>query len=128
MLKTNSKKASENIRAYIIANFDPSSYDEYKELNNTTDFSVVAETVYKVFRAEGYNKIQNNATELEAFTDYMQGLPTIFNGDYYYNVSAVDLLATLLEETDNEKAKYNEREAEAFLTRLIYREIKKAID
>ena len=127
MLKTNSKKASENIRAYIIANFDPSSYDEYKELNNTTDFSVVAETVYKVFRVEGYNKIQNNATELEAFTNWMQGLPTIFNDDYYYNVSAVDLLATLLEETDSEKTKYNEREAENLLTQLIYREIKKAI-
>lgn len=127
MLKTNSKKAIENIRAYIIANFDPSSYGEYKELNNTTDFSVVAETIYKVFRAEGYNKIQNNATELEAFTDWMQGLPTIFDDDYYYNVSAVDLLSELLEETNSEKAKYNEREAEYFLTRLIYREIKKAI-
>lgn len=127
MLKTNSKKASKNIQQYIIANFDPSSYDEYKELNNTTDFSVVAETVYKVFHAEGYNKIQNNATELEAFIDWMQGLPTIFNDDYYYNVSAVDLLVELLEETDSEKAKYNEHEAETFLTRLIYREIKKAI-
>ena len=78
MLKTNSKKASENIRAYIIANFDPSSYDEYKELNNTTDFSVVAETVYKVFRAEGYNKIQNNATELEAFTRLYAGTANNF--------------------------------------------------
>lgn len=127
MLKTNSKKAIENIRAYIIANFDPSSYDEHKHLIGTTDFSAVAETIYKVFRAEGYNKIQNNATELEAFTDWMQGLPTIFNDDYYYNISAVDLLAELLEETDSEKAKYNEREAENFLTQLIYREIKKTI-
>lgn len=127
MLKTNSKKAIENIRVYIIANFDPSNYDEYKNLIGTTDFSAVAETIYKVFRAEKYGNEKYNVPEVEIFTDWMQGLPTIFNDDYYYNISAVDLLAKLLEETDSEKAKYNEREAENFLTRLIYHEIKKVI-
>ena len=44
---------------------------------------------------------------------------------YFYNRSAVDDLGEILEETDEEKAKYNERQAEDLLTWLIYRELLK---
>ena len=44
---------------------------------------------------------------------------------YYYNRSAVDDLAGILEETDAEKARYNEQDAEKLLTSLIYRELMK---
>lgn len=42
---------------------------------------------------------------------------------YYYNRSAVDDLGAILEETDSEKARYSEQQAETRLTYLIYREL-----
>lgn len=45
---------------------------------------------------------------------------------YYYNRSAVDDLGEILEETDEEKAKYSEQQAEELLSRLIYREMEEA--
>ena len=61
------------------------------------------------------------------FADWCAGLPSILNTCYYYNRSAVDDLGEILEETEEEKEKYTQTEAEKLLTALIYREIKKAV-
>ena len=57
------------------------------------------------------------------FVDWCQGLPSALDTLYYYNRSAVDDLAAILEETEEEKAKYTEAQAEEILSRLIYREL-----
>ena len=126
MLRTNSKKAMENIKNYILENFTPESYEEYADLEGTADYKKVCTVIMNVFNSEmpvnGYYKRMN---ERIRFMDWCQGLPSILDTCYYYNRSAVDDLGRILEENDNEKTKYNEREAENMLTNLLYREIKK---
>ena len=124
MLRTNSKKANENIRAYIMDNFTPENYTD----NPPKDFPEVAAFILGIFRTEqkyisncGYNR----AIEFAAFTDWCQGLPAVLDTCYYYNRSAVDDLGRILEETAEEKARFTEAEAERRLTWLIYRELGK---
>ena len=124
MLKTNSKKAIENIRAYVVDNFTPDNYD----LEPSNEFTTVAKVIYNCFIEEksGIND-WGRVAENVIFADWCAGLPSIFNTCYYYNRSAVDDLGEILEETEKEKEKYTQTEAEKLLTALIYREIKKAV-
>lgn len=120
MLKTNSKKARENVRAYILNHFTPDGYTD----NPPQDFPSVAAFILDTFRSEksavgGYARM----TESERFTDWAQGLPGVLNTCYYYNRSAVDDLGAILEETESEKARFDEPQAESLLTSLIYREL-----
>ena len=127
MLKTNSKQAAANIRAYILNNFNP--YDEQPRewpeaaayiLDTFRDEYRVAETIKKYHRAGRY------ISEQTLFEDWAAGLPSILDTCYYYTRAAVDDLGEILEETAEERAKYSEEQAEQLLTRLIYRELKKA--
>lgn len=123
MLKTNSKKAIENIKKYIVENFTP--YNE--EGVNISDFSAVARYIKNVVFNE---KIKNSfergrRNDFYFFEDWCQGLPSVLDTCYYYNRSAVDDLAIILGESDAEKSKYKEKDAAELLTRLIFREIYK---
>lgn len=128
MLKTNSKKASENIRAYILSNYVPDNYDNAPA--EDASFNVIAEFIYNTFKQQYFNTANDRKyykTEQNAFISWCAGLPSVLDTCYYYNRSAVDDLGTILEETDAEKAKFEESAAENLLSSLIYREIKKAI-
>ena len=128
MLKTNSKKAIENIKNYIINNFDFTNYEEYTNEEKPTTFEAIAKFIYKCFIEEKrYNDGYKHYTEQQVFFDWCSGLPSVLDTCYFYNRSAVDDLAVILEETEAEKEKYSESDAEKLLTNLIYREIKKAI-
>ena len=125
MLRTNSKKANENIRAYIMDNFTPENYTD----DPPKDFPEVAAFILAVFRTEQkhiLNCSYYRAYEFAAFTDWCKGLPAVLDTCYYYNRSAVDDLGRILEETAEEKARFSEQEAERRLTWLIYRELSKA--
>ena len=124
MLRTNSKKANENIRAYIMDNFTPENYTD----NPPKDFPEVAAFILGVFRTEQKNILNCSyyrAYEFAAFADWCQGLPAVLDTCYYYNRSAADDLGRILEETAEEKARFSEQEAERRLTWLIYRELRK---
>lgn len=125
MLKTNSRKASENIRKYIIDGFNPEGYTD----NPPQEFSKIARFILTAFRSEKYNTIEDycyyRRNERAAFEDWSAGLPSVLDTCYFYNRSAVDDLGAILEETDEEKARYTEEQAEKTLTALIYRELKK---
>lgn len=118
-LRTNSKKARENVWTYIFNNMDLSGY-EVKV--NEKDFARVAHTVLDIFRKEK-NGYLTKYNEFSTFLDWTQGLPSALDCCYWYNRSAVDDLADILEETNTEKAKYTEEEAALLLTKLIYREL-----
>ena len=124
MLKTNSKKALENVRSYIVDNFTPDNYD----LEPSNDFATVAKVIYNCFIEEksGIND-WGRVAEGVIFEDWCAGLPSIFNTCYYYNRSAVDDLGVILEETEAEKARFTEDDAAKLLSSLIFREIKKAM-
>lgn len=124
MLKTNSKKARENIRAYIIINFDPSNYDLTQAPESWPE---IAAFIIKTFRDEKYYSLEymraKNISEQRVFAEWAAGLPSVLDTCYFYNRSAVDDLAAILEETESEKARYSESDAEKLLTYLIYREL-----
>lgn len=133
MLRTNSKKAKENIRAYIMQDLDYiQERAEYngKEINGE-DFEAVAVEIYKAFIEEHWNnyniKQYYKHNIYASFTDWAQGLAMGGLFLYYYNVSAVKILGDILEETEEERSKHTEEQAESLLTRLIYREITDAV-
>lgn len=64
-------------------------------------------------------------TNEQVFIDWAQGLPSVLDTCYFYNRSAIDDLGEILEQSEREKAKYTEQEAEQLLTHLIYRELKR---
>lgn len=128
MLNTNSKKAHENVRHYIMENFTPESYTD----TPPTEWHEIAEFIYKTFRSEKWNCIQDyryyNGCEHYAFVDWCSGLPSVLDTCYYYNRSAVEDLGNILEETEQEKSRYEESTAERRLTALIYNELKKEVE
>lgn len=119
MLRSTNKKVLEKIRQYIINGVD----HEYFELETDPDYKTACKLILQAYQNEKRYCRYNN--DFEMFKDWAQGLPTAFNTSYYYNVSAVDLLADWLEETDKEKEKFEESAAEEKITWLLYRELRK---
>ena len=125
MLRTNSKKAAENIQTYIVNGFTPENYTD----DPPQEFPKIAAFILDTFRSEKYHLPKDrryyHGCELSAFRDWCAGLPSVFDTCYFYNRSAVDDLGAILEETEQEKARYMEQQAEQLLTDLIYRELLK---
>ena len=119
MLRSTNKAVINKIRQYIIDGVD----HEYFELEADPDYKTACKLILQACQNEKRYCRYNN--DFEMFKDWAQGLPTAFNTSYYYNVSAVDLLADWLEETDKEKEKFEESAAEEKITWLIYRELRK---
>lgn len=129
MIKTNSKKAVENIQKYIME-WGEDFIKERAEFDGrqvTTTDEILA-FAYECFKHEKSGDIEHNYSNpcFVIFEDWARGLALGGLFCYYYNRSAKDDLAMILEETDEEKAKYTEQEAEELLTRLIYREMERA--
>ena len=103
-----------------------------EEMQNPTNYEETAKCIYnefiieKAFNTERMKKFYGYS-EFNAFRDWLQGLPSIFDPMYYYKGSAVQVLGDILEETEEERSKYTESDAEEMLTKLIYREIRKEI-
>ena len=123
MLRTNSKKAIENIRTYIMENFNGENY----EVETPETFKETATFIYNTFADEYLYEYNRRRNEQEVFMEWCQGLPSVIDTCYFYNRSAVEDLGDILEETEEERNKYTEEEAEKCLTYLIYREIRKAV-
>lgn len=69
MLRTNTKKARDNVKAYIMANYDGSAYN-YSE---TTDFKEAARNIYEVYKREREAvREHRNQNEQELFTIWLQ--------------------------------------------------------
>lgn len=98
MLRTNSKKAAENIRVHIMGNFTPEGYTD----DQPQKFPEIAAFILDTFRSEKYGCPQDvryyHGSEAAAFADWCAGLP-------------------------QEKTRYTEQQAEQLLTSLIYREL-----
>lgn len=125
MLRTNSKKAAENIRAYIVDNFTPENYTD----TPPQDWPEIAAFILDTFRSEKYwcpkDVCYYHGNEAAAFADWCAGLPSALDTLYFYNRSAIDDIGAILEETEQEKARYTEQQAEQLLTSMIYRELQK---
>ena len=123
MLKTNCKIVRERIRAFILS---AENVEEFAPEAPNETYNDKARAIYADFMrwydGDNRNKYRPRNCQ-EAFEEWAAGLPAIIDTCYYYNVSAVDLLGDILEETAAERAKYTECEAEKMLSYLIFREI-----
>lgn len=125
MLKSNSKKAIENIRDYIMTDADYIAEQSNYTISEDNKEAVML-MMWDCFKDEKRYEIERNyhCASYPIFKDWASGLALGGLFCYYYNRSAVDDLGAILEETEAEKAKYSESEAEEMLTRLIYRELR----
>ena len=129
MLKSNSKKALENIRSYIRENYDPAGYENAPE--ETAPFHDIAIFLWDTFQKEKQYSIpymnRNSLSYQSVFASWCAGLPSVLDTCYYYNRSAITDVKNIMEETDKETEKYTEQEAENFLSYLIYKVIRKEV-
>ena len=123
MIKSNSKAAKEAIKNYIMAGFDGSGYG----INKPETFKGAAFQIMKVFHAEVVNGDKTNRSLQELFVYWCEGLPSIIDCGYYITRSAVDDLGAILQESEPEKKRYTEREAEKMITWLMFRELREAV-
>ena len=128
MLKTNTRKARENIRAYIVDHFDASSYTEAPPETFPEIAAFILETFHDEKCKHDLRYKAGRISKQELFLDWAAGLPSLLDTCYYYNRSALDDLGAILEESESEKARYSERDAERLLTILIYRELLRGAD
>lgn len=122
MLKTNSKQARENIFNYILSD---SEYINERAAYDGVTLTTPAEYckyILECFKNEKSNEIKLYGPQV-AFERWASGLPLGGLFDYYYNVPAVGLVASILEENETESARFTESQAESFLTALIYNEL-----
>lgn len=124
MLKTNSKKARKNIQNYIHSYAAEYMRDDYDaEFSNERELCAA---IFDAFRREALypNNIKlHGGRYYDIFKDWAQGLPIGQLFCYWWNRSAHDDLAALLEETPAEAARFTEEQACDCLTRLIFRAV-----
>ena len=120
MLKSNSKKAKENLKNYIMQyTNDIASEYGYNE-NLLKDYTTRCYYIYKIFMVEKQQKL---FPHYSIFQEWAQGLALGHLFCYWYNRSAKKDVAMILEESEKEQEKFAESQAEVFLTKLIYNAI-----
>lgn len=127
-LRTNSKKAMENLYNYIRDYSEDYLQDSYSTDPATIESkSGLYKAIYNIFRQEMRPDCPyySRKPEIVCFKDWASGLAMGGLFCYYYNREAVKDLAGILEETEEEASKFTEDRAEELLTSLIYREIRK---
>lgn len=129
MLKTNSKKVKKTIKTYIIDQFkiwsdDNIKYDDDLKNVDLNNYELACNKIIEKFYKEGVKGIKypRSSTLQDRFYDWCSGMIYIINTDYFLN-TAVDLLGEWLEETEEEKTRYTESQAQKMITNLLYREI-----
>ena len=132
MLRTNSKKAKENIRLWILANYMPEDYaDAFQtETGEYTpeNFPEVSASIMDTFRKEKGFYVRRYGLEI-AFRDWMQGLPSILETlPLLCGWGVVEILGDWLEETTEEKEAYSKKDEDgqkAMKTalHLVFREV-----
>lgn len=123
MLRSNSKAVSEKVKAWILENVDFSGYDEWANLN-TNDYNAVCKALLETCEKEKF--YSSYPRKYDMLVDWFCGLPSVLDTAYYiYHCNAVNLLGEWLEETESEKARFSESDAENMINRLLIREILK---
>ena len=129
MLKTNSKKARENMAAFILewcadeieeANVWNAEQGDPKRYDPASVESACNFILDDFVRRHGY-EIGRRRTAV-IFQEYAQGLPLNIFDFWYYKRDAKNEVAAILEETDAERDRFTESQAGEFLTTLIFNE------
>lgn len=116
MLRTNSKQARENLKAYIMTGWNIEE-DEQGRTWEETKRDIIEAFNYEAYSSE-YERRQNRQ---EAFKNWLLGLPRNL-GDFCL-CNAVKDLGDILEQTEAERNNYTEDKASDTLAYLIYKEV-----
>ena len=124
MNRTNSKAVKIAVRNYIFDHADFEGYDQQPA--NPASFRDVAQTIVQIFRSEfRYNRMPS---EYAGLIGWMRGLPTALDTcPILYRGSALALVGSWLDQTEAERSKYTEQQAEDLALHLIARELLAAI-
>ena len=122
MLRSNSKAVREAVRKWIMENTSFGGYDEYE--NRQMDFNETCKALLAICNREKF--YQEYPNERLMLKDWFQGLPSVLDtAEYIYRYNAVNLLGDIMQETEAEKARFTESQAEEMLNYLIADEILK---
>lgn len=119
MLRTNNKKVKESIKKWIVDNYDGEGYGL-----ETKDFKEICENIKNIFLKEKSSR--RACWCLKDFKEWCEGLPSILD-TWPLLCDGVDILGDILEETEEERSKYDESQAWDLMASLIFREIDKAV-
>lgn len=146
MLKTNSKAAKAAIREFIAAgaiNWAKES-NEYDRANGYEPMAEAVELENLAGKGKENKDVQKAAAALvwacfkndkkgdkslghepmqSIFKSWLCGLPGVVDSEEFLLRSAVDFIAGILQESEAEKARYSETEAEDLAAYLIWREV-----
>lgn len=120
-LRTNTKIVKNRIRDFIKVS---TSID-----TESKDFHVIATEILQAFYQQGYDdtlKLYYRFKQYNAFEDWVRGLPSELDILCLYCGSAVEVVGNMLDETEEERNKFTEGQAENLLIKLCYRELKSA--
>ena len=140
MRRSTTKEVKEIIKNYIMSNFEDIKGDyinkdgkaysadlEIMETVNSANYREVCNAILTIFKAEKLthdNRYKaGRISKQDLFIEWCSGLCSAIDTSYYYNVCAVDLLGNWLDQTEAEKNKFSESEAEYRISSLIYREL-----
>lgn len=136
MLRTNSKKAKENIRLWILANYTPEDYANAFQTETgeytSENFPEVAANIMGVFHKEKGLDVRRYGLEI-AFIDWMQGLPSILGTLSLLGWEVTEILGNWLEETAEEKEAYSKKDEDGqkameTALHLVFREIQAGVE
>ncbi len=148
MLKTNSKAVKTAIREFIATGAIDwaEETNEYDRENGYEPMAEAVELEKLSSKGEKSEDVQKAAAVLiwacfqneikgdyrigreplqEIFISWLRGLPSVVSSEAFLLRSAVDFMGGILQETEAEKAKYSETEAENLACYLIWREVSK---
>lgn len=116
MLKTNSKKAQKNLLNYVVSNLSEYAADGYNlKITESNAYNIIDTMFHEEYY--GYTK--------EHFINFASGLSCGNVFDYFLH-DAVNTLGEILEETESEKSRFTETQAENLLTSMIYNNVVKS--
>lgn len=125
MLKSNCKKVKEALRKYIVDGYDGSGFDEGTPEAEAKTFEEMARVILLDVKRVYGNEVWRNPhfTWQDAFVKWCSDLQDLVDTDYCCHGTAVKILGDMLEETEEERSRFTESEAETMLSRLLYREL-----
>ena len=128
MIKSNSKLARERIRAYIIDGFHGCDYENEHGVTLESFQSIAAVILADFERVTGGCPYYERMPAQARFYSWLSGLPSMVNTEFFLGCDAArDLVASWLEETETEKNRHSETDAEKFVSYLIYSELLKGV-
>lgn len=119
MLKTNTKKAKQNLYAYMIKQTSE-DYDHFSVFQKTKDIKDLKVAIAEDFKRRFDHSYFGDTCLQDLFRSYANELALdIF--DYIVEPTAKNIVASILEETEEEKNKYTEEQATELLTYMLFK-------